>query len=145
MCVLQTLNAESDSHSNDEVPYPPQYTSPLLHGAVASPPLGSPKISPQPIVTGANNSRVRTTRLPFLGSVSRFGRLSLNFDACVKQVAHPMKSMGPLEPLKIDSPAGFYYLQNISPQSRAALAVQSPSPQPRVIHTTPTLVSANLI
>lgn len=56
-----------------------------------------------------------------------------------------MKSMGPLEPLKIDSPAGFYYLQNISPQSRAALAVQSPSPQPRVIHSTSSLVSENEI
>ncbi len=53
-----------------------------------------------------------------------------------------MKNLAPLEPLKIDPPAGYYYMPNTSPQSRPALAVQSPSPQPRIVHATPALVSS---
>ncbi|XP_065210776.1 protein split ends isoform X2 [Planococcus citri] len=111
--IMQSLNLENDTHSNDEVPYPPQYTSPLLHGTVASPPLGSPKISPQPIVSGASNTRV----------------------------AHPLKNMVPLEPLRIDPPSGYFYMPNTSPSSRPAVPVQSPSPQPRVVHSTSTMGS----
>lgn len=99
----QALGAENDSHSSDEVPYPSQYNSPLIHAAVASPPLTSPKISPQP--AAVTNTRTN----------------------------HPTKNMVPLEPLKIDPTAGYYYLPNTSPQSR-------PSPQPRVVHSTPTMV-----
>lgn len=51
-----------------------------------------------------------------------------------------VKNIGPLEPLKIDPAAGFYFIQNTSPQSRPGLSVQSPSPQARVVHTS-TLVS----
>lgn len=58
---MQALNSENDNQSSDEVSYPPQYSSPLLHGTVASPPLVSPKISTQPNVTGANNTRVRVS------------------------------------------------------------------------------------
>ena len=51
---------------------------------------------------------------------------------------HPMKNMVPLEPLKIDPTAAYYYLPNTSPQPR-------PSPQPRVVHNTPSMVSYDVI
>lgn len=75
---FQSLNLENDAHSNDEVPYPPQYTSPLLHGAVASPPLGSPKISPQPIVSGASNTRVCVLFFMFIWKLEFIGCSSMN-------------------------------------------------------------------
>lgn len=60
-------------------------------------------------------------------------------------MAHPLKNMVPLEPLRIDPPAGYFYMPNTSPSARPAIAVQSPSPQPRVVHPTSSLVSITLL
>lgn len=141
---MQAIGSENDNHSNDEVPYPPQYSSPLIHGAVASPPLCSPKVSPQPIVIGANNSRVSFLKY-YTNLIWHVSQHSPNLVPWLfLQVSHPVKSMVPLEPLKIDPTAGYYYLPNTSPQSRPALAVQSPSPQPRAVHNTPSIVSSTV-
>ena len=103
--LRQAVGADNDAHSSDEVPYPSQFSSPLIHAAVASPPLTSPKISPQPAAAVAS-----------------------------ARANHSIKSAAPLEPLKIDPTAGYYFVPNTSPQPR-------PSPQPRGAHNPPTIVS----